>query len=484
MATAMVFAQTPTVDELVQKGVENYKYENYKTAYELFRQAMKQNPNHPEASKWFWKMKKEHNTAALSDKGSLSAAEPFSASAKAGAGPEMGKSAPKDAGAEKRAREPEIKTIVVQAAKTDVLDRKMSRIDEKIAKLYEELKTTRDASRADESRQAFAINLSSPLVIVSGTVGLLVVLFFLMMFMFYRARVKRIPAPPAYEGNPDIIAKKIMERMGIEESEERKLLALQSARKLLAENPQNAKNLTGMLTRLSLDSNEAFSRESRRLLEIAGSSSIFTDAEAASLARLPEKIETYTEGYLKLLESKYKWDHSRKVRVLAKEIGLRLGLSKFELKELEIASLLQNVGFIRIPDAVLNKKSQLNKDEMTQILMHPEYSAEIVGIMNLTENIIEAVRAHHERYNGNGYPSRLSGTSIPLYARIIGLCDSFAAITSQKPFREPVSTEQAVEILKKDSFLFDPEILKLFLEVVGVVRFSEASSGDAMVLRA
>ncbi len=475
-----LFAQDASVDELVSKGVANYHAGNLKTSYELFKQAMKINPNHPEASRWFWKMKKEHDVKNLTDRGVA-----ITEIAKDESRGKEAITAPKgETGAEKKVEhaKTEIKTVIIDPGRSALIDKKMARIDEKLARLVEEVKTSREMPVHD--RAAFSISaLLTPMTIGLMAVLAIIVVLFLMVLLMYRARKRRIPAPPVYVDTADAVAKRVMERLGIEESDEKKVLALESAKKLLSQNPERAGKLINVLTRLSLDENETISQKSRLLLDMMKTQPGIAEGTVNGYSdSLPASVETYTEGYLLLLQAKYQWDHSRKVRLLAREVGLRLGLIKTQIKELEIASLMENVGFIRIPDVILNKKTQLSKDEMGQILMHPEYSADVVQAMQLPEKVVESVRSHHERYNGNGYPSRLRGTAIPLYARIIGICDSFAALTSRKPFKNPIDAENALAILQKESYLFDPEILRIFSDVIGLIHFSELTGGESLVV--
>ncbi|MCX7677732.1 MAG: HD domain-containing protein [Spirochaetes bacterium] len=502
LIVALGYSQTNSVDEVVARGVANYNSGNLKTAYDLFKQAMKMNPNHPEASKWFWKMKKEHDLKNLTDKGSpLTAIEPpkegeqktlaaksestvsqLSKSEKAIAN--ENREPKKEIVAEKAMPKREVsevqetKTARADLRKTAVLAEKMNRIDEKLSKLYVELKSQQKALNAEGSLKGFFRLSPFSFVLIGVAAGISLVL--ILILLFFRSRMRKIPPPPVHVDAAEEVAKKVVERLG-SRSDDEKLLLLQNAKKLISQNP--SASLKKALNLLALDQNETISKKSRLLLEMMKSPGEILRDENEESTTLLEPVERYAEGYLLLLQSKYEWDHSRKVRLLAREIGLRLGLTKFQMKELELAALLQNVGFIRIPDAILNKKAQLTKDEMAKILMHPQYSAEVAEVMNLPSAVVEGIRAHHERYNGNGYPARLSGLAIPLYARIIGLCDSFAALTSRKPFREQATPEVALEVLKRESYLFDPDIFEVFCEVINLLHFSGLTAQDAVVVQ-
>ncbi len=479
-SSSIVAQQNGTVGDLVQQGQENYEKRNYKTAYDYFKKAMKIDPNHPEAMKWFWKMKKEHDVSKLSDIGP------------ALTGPETAK----NTHVEETVKKASVKIVygdreegAIQRREERAFRYRMKELDEKISKLHSAL----NAARGKETGMApvaspEGIDLHSPLFISLVFISFIFLMIFLTVLIFYRSRIKRIPpAPQPTVTDADAIVRAVFDRLGFDGGRDKKLRALTMARRMLLESPKQADQLRGMITRFSLDNDEAVSRESRRLLDSLGGSAQGAGATEMSpgmiSGELPGSIESYTEGYLLLLDAKYKWDHSRTVKMLAGEVGMRLGLTRSELKELQIAALLENAGFLRISDAVLNKKSQLSKDEMGQILMHPEYSADIALSMGLPERIVEAVRAHHERYNGSGYPLRKSGISIPLYARIIGVCDSYAALTSEKPFRAQKSIDEALDVLRRESFLFDPDILKVFIEVIDFIRLPESVMKNDLVMR-
>jgi HD-GYP domain-containing protein (c-di-GMP phosphodiesterase class II) len=124
------------------------------------------------------------------------------------------------------------------------------------------------------------------------------------------------------------------------------------------------------------------------------------------------------------------------------------------------------VGKIKIPDSILLKKDRLNPSEEGEMRLHPVYGTEILSKAPSLLKYIPTVRHHHERYDGNGYPDKLKGDKIPLFAAIVALADSFDAMTSERPYRAAFSEEQALRkmrVLSKKRF--DPKLIRLFLRI-------------------
>lgn len=157
--------------------------------------------------------------------------------------------------------------------------------------------------------------------------------------------------------------------------------------------------------------------------------------------------------------------HSTLVSQYAVAIGKALGLSQDELNILQISGRLHDIGKISIPKDILEKPSSLTDAEMIEVKRHPEISYIILSSSSDFISFSEDVLYHHERYDGRGYPKKLSGESIPLFSRIIGLADAFVAMTSDRPYRKKLSVDSAIAILKKESGKqFDPLLVDLFIE--------------------
>ncbi|MFH1878510.1 MAG: HD-GYP domain-containing protein [Candidatus Omnitrophota bacterium] len=131
---------------------------------------------------------------------------------------------------------------------------------------------------------------------------------------------------------------------------------------------------------------------------------------------------------------------------------------------LHIAGLLHDVGKIGVPDSILNKNCQLTKDEYEKVKEHSVTGAAILYPIRELGDIAREVRAHHERFDGSGYPDGLKGDEIPFIARIISVADTFDAITSDRPYRQKKMAEIAVQIIRDNSGTqFDPIVVSAFL---------------------
>jgi len=164
---------------------------------------------------------------------------------------------------------------------------------------------------------------------------------------------------------------------------------------------------------------------------------------------------------------RYTLGHSTRVAELAVALAKEAGLKKEDIDLIEIACLFHDVGKIRIPDSILHKRGRLDAEEIKEMQKHPEYGAEILSKAPCLYKYIPAVRHHHEWYNGNGYPDGLSRDDIPLAAAIISLADAFDAMTSDRPYRQALSVEEArLSIMKNSGRQFHPELARLMIKII------------------
>lgn len=125
------------------------------------------------------------------------------------------------------------------------------------------------------------------------------------------------------------------------------------------------------------------------------------------------------------------------------------------------------MGRIFIDEDIINAPRKLKNDEMQEIRKLPLISSKIFENVNFFSNIIPLITHHKEHYDGTGYPSKLSGDEIPLGSRIIALAEAYIAMTSQRPFRKPLNTRQAIqEILESSGNQFDPEVVEAFIKIL------------------
>ncbi len=146
-----------------------------------------------------------------------------------------------------------------------------------------------------------------------------------------------------------------------------------------------------------------------------------------------------------ILESKepYTSGHSERVSFYADLIAQEMHLSAEEKENLQIATLLHDIGKIGVSNYVL-EKSDLNENETFNLKQHPLKAVQLIEPLAFPAMVISAIRHHHERWDGKGYPDGLAGENIPLLARIISLADSYDAMTTDRPYREGLSTKKGL----------------------------------------
>jgi HD-GYP domain-containing protein (c-di-GMP phosphodiesterase class II) len=163
----------------------------------------------------------------------------------------------------------------------------------------------------------------------------------------------------------------------------------------------------------------------------------------------------------------YTASHSRQVVTLARAVARRLDLEDDQVREVENAALLHDLGKIGIPDAILRKRGPLNAHEEAVMRQHPVVGEQMVASIPELASLAPAIRAEHERWDGAGYPDGLAGEEIPLCSRIAFVCDAYHAMTSERPYRAALSGEQAIaEIEREAGRQFCPSAAEALLGVL------------------
>jgi len=176
---------------------------------------------------------------------------------------------------------------------------------------------------------------------------------------------------------------------------------------------------------------------------------------AESLALMAELHEPYARG------------HAERVRLRASEIAVQLRCSDELVKRIKIAAMLHDIGKIVIPEHILFKAGRLTPSEYGEVKRHPAVAAEIINHTGYFKDAVSLIEAHHEWYNGNGYPKNLKAESIPLGARILAVADAYDAMTCPRPYRPGLSHEEAVQILKKGAgSQWDPMVVEALFKVL------------------
>jgi len=178
------------------------------------------------------------------------------------------------------------------------------------------------------------------------------------------------------------------------------------------------------------------------------------------------KVITYIIG----LFDPYGIDHSERVAILSVEIGKRMNLTDDQLEELELAALLHDIGKLGIPESIRAKPGALTEAEYSLMQQHTIISKKILERMNggISPNVHAGVLHHHERWDGSGYPYGLIGDTIPIYSQIIGIADSFDAITHTRGYRLAAQYDHAVKQMvfeQNNTVIFSPEPFRHFLEI-------------------
>jgi putative two-component system response regulator len=174
------------------------------------------------------------------------------------------------------------------------------------------------------------------------------------------------------------------------------------------------------------------------------------------LANVVEARDRYTRG------------HVERVQQLALELARALGWPAEALAVLEFGALLHDLGKILVPRAVLNKSAKLEPDEWAALRRHPEDGAHMLAGVDHLRAAVPYVLHHHERWDGQGYPHRLAGDKIPVEGRLLAVVDAYDAMTSERPYRTPLSpVEASAEIVRQAGRQFDPAMALAFARLRG-----------------
>ena len=194
-------------------------------------------------------------------------------------------------------------------------------------------------------------------------------------------------------------------------------------------------------------------------------------ATVQTLAIAVDAKDQVTHGHIRRVQ--------RHTIALARTLGMH---DEIDLKALEAASLLHDVGKLAVPDYVINKPGALSRTEFERIKLHASKGAEILTAVNFPYPVVPIVRHHHEQWNGRGYPDGLSGEAIPLGARILTVVDCFDAVTSDRPYRRKLSDAEAINILRaRSGTMYDPRIVETFIRLVPHLRREDREDTFPMV---
>jgi HD-GYP domain-containing protein (c-di-GMP phosphodiesterase class II) len=163
-------------------------------------------------------------------------------------------------------------------------------------------------------------------------------------------------------------------------------------------------------------------------------------------------------------------DHAVRTQNFAQRIGEKLNLDSMQIQLLRYGADAHDFGKIFIDASILDKAGRLNKAQRAQMQKHSELGYEALEFIQLPREIMDVVLCHHEHFDGSGYPRKLRGEEIPLYARIVTIADMWDALNSDRPYRSAWSPLKALEIMTKHASWFDPKLFAIFLSLVRETR--------------
>lgn len=195
-----------------------------------------------------------------------------------------------------------------------------------------------------------------------------------------------------------------------------------------------------------------------------------------NLQRLQQKVEevkSFNHNFLTTMAAsidardRYTSGHSQRVAYWGREIARDIGLTERKVEDVYIGGILHDIGKIGIEDEILNKKGKLTPEEYDKIKQHTVIGYEIILQAGMFNELLPAIRSHHERIDGRGYPDGLAGDEIPLMARILAISDAFDAMVADRPYRKGLPVEEALQEIRRGSGTqFDPILAEHFIRIV------------------
>lgn len=188
----------------------------------------------------------------------------------------------------------------------------------------------------------------------------------------------------------------------------------------------------------------------------------------ALIGDLSSEQQWFVEDLAKAVDAKsnFKNNYSHDVANLARELSTELGLNEKTKDLIYYAALLRNIGKITLPEELFNKKEKLSKEDWEQLQNHPNVGVSILMSINFLSEVVPYITYHKERWDGKGEPEGLKGKSIPLGSRIIAIADAYSAMTSDRTYRDALSKEKALEVIKSESGIkWDPALVEVLLDL-------------------
>jgi len=190
--------------------------------------------------------------------------------------------------------------------------------------------------------------------------------------------------------------------------------------------------------------------------ELVAAEEAFLGSQVGALTRLLAEKDEYTEG------------HTRRVALLAVEVGEELGIAPARLRELAIGGLLHNIGKLSVPDEILKKPGPLDDAEFAVVRRHPGRGDALLGELGFARGVRRLVRDHHERLDGAGYPHGTTAEALSLETRVLSVCDVYDALCSRRVYRDAWSPDRALALLHEEiGSAFDARCVAALERVLG-----------------
>ncbi|MFB6290640.1 MAG: HD-GYP domain-containing protein, partial [Candidatus Bipolaricaulia bacterium] len=196
---------------------------------------------------------------------------------------------------------------------------------------------------------------------------------------------------------------------------------------------------------------------------------ILANTSVRSYIKLQKEAKQTFENIMNLLEKRdpYTHEHSESVGELTRAVAEELKVHPERIEDIVSAARVHDIGKLGIPDSVLLKKGKLNEEEWATMQEHPVVGADILNGLTIYESAVDVVRYEHERWDGSGYPEGLEGEDIPLGSRIVGVADVWNALRTERPYRGPLSKDEAIaEIRRMAGEKLDPDVVEALLTVI------------------